>query len=168
MSILAQMPEILEGAPLPVLIGAGVAFVVLALFLIVFARLANLWLQAFLASGNITLLQLVAMSFRKVNPRVIVQSKIMAVQAGLAEEQQITTHALEAHYLAGGDVTRVIKALIAAQRSGTNLTFQEAAAFDLSGKDVLHAVKSEVIVGHVVTAQTVIQPAGSVLIEGGR
>ena len=105
------------------------------------------------------------MSLRKVNPRVIVRSKIMAVQAGLAHDQKITTHALESHYLAGGDVPKVIEALIAASRSGIKLTLQEATALDLAGKNVVDAAKSGMLLGKVVAAETVIQPAGTVLID---
>ncbi|MBT4866841.1 MAG: hypothetical protein HON53_17190 [Planctomycetaceae bacterium] len=166
MSILAQAPNVLENGSLPVFIAAGVVLVLILLFFIVIAKYVILWLQSFLAAANISFLHLVMMSLRKTNPRVIVRSKIMAVQAGLAHEQKITTNALEAHYLAGGNVPRVIEALIAANRSGIKLTFQEATAIDLAGKNVLAAAKSGMLLGQVVAAETVIQPAGSVLIDG--
>ena len=62
------------------------------------------------------------MSFRKANPNIIVRSKIMAYQAGLSEKDGMTTRALEAHYLAGGNVPRVVGALIAAHRAGIALS----------------------------------------------
>ena len=85
------------------------------------------------------------MTFRKVNPAVIVRSKIMAIQAGLGEtDEGITTKALEAHYLAGGNVPLVIKAIIAAHKAKFDLTFKKAAAIDLAGRDVLEAVQTSV------------------------
>ncbi len=85
------------------------------------------------------------MSFRQVNARLIVQAKIMAVQAGLTDERYgITTRRLEAHYLAGGNVMKVIHALIAANRAQMPLTFDQAAAIDLAGRDVLDAVRTSI------------------------
>ena len=165
MSILAKLPDVLENGSLPVLIIAGVVLVILAVFFFIFARYFSLWIQSYMAAANISFLDLVMMSLRKTNPRVIVRSKVMAVQAGL-RDHRITTQALEAHHLAGGDVTKVIEALVAANRSGTKLTFQEATALDLAGKDVLAAAKSGMLLGQVVAAKTVIQPAGSVLVDG--
>jgi uncharacterized protein YqfA (UPF0365 family) len=81
------------------------------------------------------------MSLRKVNARTIVQARIMAAQAGLGD---ITSRKLEAHSLAGGDVPRVIRALIAAQRADLDLDFDRACAIDLAGRDVLDAVQTSV------------------------
>ncbi|HSG71015.1 MAG TPA: flotillin-like protein FloA, partial [Planctomycetaceae bacterium] len=85
-------------------------------------------------------LSLVIMSLRKINPNVIVQSKIMSVQAGLS----ITTNAMEAHYLAGGNVERVVRAMIAAHRAKIELDWDTAAAIDLAGRNVLEAVRTSV------------------------
>ena len=82
------------------------------------------------------------MSLRKVNARTIVQAQIMATQAGLGRD--ITIRRLEAHYLAGGDVPRVIRALIAAHRADLDLDFDRACAIDLAGRDVLDAVQTSV------------------------
>jgi uncharacterized protein YqfA (UPF0365 family) len=85
------------------------------------------------------------MSFKKVNPTVIVRSKIMAVQAGLGDSTGITRKALEAHYLAGGRVPLVVQALIAAHKAGIReLDFKRAAAIDLAGRDVREAVQTSV------------------------
>jgi uncharacterized protein YqfA (UPF0365 family) len=81
------------------------------------------------------------MSLRKVNARTIVQAKIMATQAGLGD---FPSKKLEAHYLAGGDVPRVIRALIAAQRADLDLDFDRACGIDLAGRDVLDAVQTSV------------------------
>ncbi len=72
------------------------------------AKYFNLWIQAKMTLANVTIWELVGMSFRKVNPNIIVRSKIMAYQAGLSEKDGMTTRALEAHYLAGGNVPNVV------------------------------------------------------------
>ena len=85
--------------------------------IVVLAVLTNyfrLWIQSKTTGAGISIFDLLGMTFRKVNPKVIVRSKIMAVQAGMGEEMGITSKALEAHYLAGGNVPLVIRALIAA------------------------------------------------------
>ena len=89
---------------------------------------------------------LIGMSFRQVNARVIVQAKIMAMQAGVGTDPTtgITTRRLEAHYLAGGNVPSVIRAIIAAHRADIDLDFDRAAAIDLAGRDVLDAVQTSV------------------------
>ena len=115
--------------------------IILCIFL---AKYANLWLQAKMTSASITILELVGMSFRKVNPNIIVRSKIMAYQAGLSEKDGITTRALEAHYLAGGNVPNVVRALIAANRADIPLSYKRAAAIDLAGRNVLEAVQTSV------------------------
>lgn len=131
----------------PVLIIAGI-FGVLFLLVIVAVLLSygKLWFQAFMSSADISLMSLVGMGFRQVRPTVIVTAKIMAAQAGLNinRKQGISTQRLEAHYLAGGDVMRVINAIIAAERAGIDLDFDRAAAIDLAGRDVLDAVKTSV------------------------
>ena len=90
---------------------AGLIVVVGAIvFMAVLARYFNLWIQCIFTRADINIWQLMMMSIRKVNPTVIVRSKIMAVQAGLTRAYPITTRALEAHYLAGGNVPNVIRA----------------------------------------------------------
>lgn len=102
------------------------------------ARYMMLWLQACVSGANISLLQLILMPMRRVDPRVIVRAKVMAVHAGLAT---ITTNTIEAQYLAGGNVHRVILALISAKRANIILDWNTAAAIDLAGRDILEAVK---------------------------
>src|SRR5436190_6615483 len=125
----------------------GASFVALIglVFLMVFARYFGLWIQSKFTGAGISLANLVMMSFRKVNPSVIVRSKIMAVQSGLTDSNQgLTTRALEAHYLAGGNVPNVVRALIAAHRAGIDMDWQVAQAIDLAGRDVLEAVRTSV------------------------
>lgn len=122
-----------------VLAGAGI--LALIVFLAVFARYFGLWIQCKFTRTGIGFLNLLMMSLRKVNPTVIARCKIMATQAGLPG---ISTRALEAHYLAHGNVSNVIKALIAAHRAGIDLDWQIAQAIDLAGRDVLEAVRTSV------------------------
>lgn len=126
------------------LILAVVVFGVILIFLFVFTRYFGLWIQSQLTRANITFWNLLGMTFRKVNTRAIVRSKIMATQAGLSDPE-LTSEALEAHFLAGGNVQQVIRALIAAKKAKTiSLTFREAAAIDLAGRDVLESVQTSV------------------------
>ncbi|MGE3241360.1 MAG: flotillin-like protein FloA [Pirellulales bacterium] len=106
----------------------------------------KLWLQAFVSNAKVSMLSLIGMSLRQVHARTIVDAKIMAMQAGVGTDPHtgITTRRLEAHYLAGGNVPRVIHALIAAHRADIDLDFDRAAAIDLAGRDVLDAVRTSV------------------------
>ncbi|MDA1017700.1 MAG: flotillin-like FloA family protein, partial [Planctomycetota bacterium] len=124
-----------------ILAGLGLLGFLLLIFLFVFAKYFKLWLQAFTSKANISPFTLVFMSLRKVNPNVIVDTRIMAVQAGL---QDIRTDALEAHYLAGGNVRLVVRALIAAHRAKIELNWDTAAAIDLAGRNVMEAVQTSV------------------------
>lgn len=124
-----------------VLVAAFFVLVALA----VFARYFRLWIQSLTTGARIGIFDLLGMTFRKVNPTVIVRSKIMAVQAGLTDETGITSKALEAHYLAGGNVPLVIRSIIAAKKAKTiNLDFKLATAIDLAGRNVLEAVQTSV------------------------
>jgi Uncharacterized protein conserved in bacteria len=119
----------------------GTLGLVLFLFILVNGKL---WFQAYMAGAGVGLLELVGMGFRQVPPHQIVEAKIMANQSGIGKELGITTRRLEAHYLAGGNVPNVIRALIAAQRADLDLDFDRAAAIDLAGRDVLDAVRTSV------------------------
>ncbi|OHB66498.1 MAG: hypothetical protein A2V70_17920 [Planctomycetes bacterium RBG_13_63_9] len=113
--------------------------------LAVFARYFGLWIQSVTTRAGIGIWDLLGMTFRKVKPAVIVRSKIIAVQAGILDEHGVTSKALEAHYLAGGNVPLVIRALVAARKAKlTELDFKLAAAIDLAGRNVLEAVQTSV------------------------
>jgi uncharacterized protein YqfA (UPF0365 family) len=116
----------------------------LLVFLAVFAQFASLWLQCKVTRAGISLLDLVYMRFRRVNPALIVRSKIMAVQAGLRKKYPLSTRSLEAHALAGGNVPNVIRALIAADKASIPLDWNTAQAIDLAGRDILEAVTTSV------------------------
>jgi uncharacterized protein YqfA (UPF0365 family) len=129
--------------PLPVLVGLGLLLGLFALtLLLLIFNYGQLWFQAFWSKAPVAFLELLGMSLRKVNARTIVQAKIMATQAGIGRDT--SARRLEAHYLAGGDVPRVIRALIAAHRADLDLDFDRACAIDLAGRDVLDAVQTSV------------------------
>ena len=135
--------ELLAASPVPLII-AVVVTVALLIVLFVFSRYFGLWIQSMLTGAQITIVDLLGMTFRKVNSRAIVRSKIMSTQAGLTDAD-LTSQALEAHFLAGGNVQQVIRALIAAKKAKTiSLTFREATAIDLAGRDVLESVQTSV------------------------
>ena len=117
----------------------------LVLFIIVLLWIVpvGLWLQAIfsIGGGHVTIFNLVGMRFRRVPPSVIVNGLIAARKAGL---DQVTTSDLEVHYMAGGNVDKVVDALIAASKAGIDLTFEIATAIDLAGRDVLSAVQTSV------------------------
>ncbi|MEM8943870.1 MAG: flotillin-like protein FloA [Planctomycetota bacterium] len=126
------------------IIGFGVIILGL-IFLVVTARYMRLWIQSIMTSAGIGLFDLFRMSFRKVNPTVILRSKIMAVKSGIDEEDGVTSKALEAHYLAGGNVPLVVRAMIAARKARIiNLDFKQATAIDLAGRNILEAVQTSV------------------------
>lgn len=120
------------------LIGA-VLFIVAIMIFLHFVPL-GLWISAMAASVNVGIFTLVGMRLRRVNPTQIVLPLVKANKAGLS----VNVNQLEAHYLAGGDVNRVVDALIAAERASIPLTFERSAAIDLAGRDVLEAVQMSV------------------------
>ena len=100
----------------------------------------GLWVSALAAGVNVGIFTLVGMRLRRVNPSQIVMPLIKANKAGL----DVNVNQLEAHYLAGGYVDRVVDAFIAAERASIPLTFERSAAIDLAGRDVLEAVQMSV------------------------
>ncbi|MBN2456725.1 MAG: flotillin-like protein FloA [Sedimentisphaerales bacterium] len=114
--------------------------IVLLVFFLLFLKFFRLWLQAWMSKADVKFSELIGMWLRKVDTRVIVLSKITAVQAGLS----LTTRDLESHYLAGGRVQNVVRALIAANRANIDLTLKTATAIDLAGRDILEAVQTSV------------------------
>jgi uncharacterized protein YqfA (UPF0365 family) len=127
----------------------AVIIVGIIFFLVVMAVVLNfggMWVRAYTSNAHVSFYELIGMKLRQVNAATIVDGKIMATQAGVGNDPEtgITTKRLEAHYLAGGDVPRVINAIIAAQRADIDLDFDRAAAIDLAGRDVLDAVRTSV------------------------
>lgn len=112
-------------------------FVVLFLYYVPFL----LWLSALVSGVHISLIQLFLMRIRKVPPRRIVDCMIEAHKAGLKD---VRRDGLEAHYLAGGHIERVVHALVSANKANIDLSFQMATAIDLAGRDVFEAVQMSV------------------------
>ncbi|MDN5205682.1 flotillin-like protein FloA [Fulvivirgaceae bacterium BMA10] len=125
----------MEYSSILIVIAAIVVFFVFMYFVPV-----NLWITAVFSNVKVGLFELVFMRIRKVPPRIIVESLITATKAGL----QVSTSELETHYLAGGNVPSVIKALISADKANINLGFKQATAIDLAGRDVFEAVQISV------------------------
>jgi len=123
---------------LPVVVLAGILVVVI---LILFWLLPiPLWLSAKFANVHVSLMQLVFMRFRRVPPSIIVNAMVTATKAGIPIERDL----LEAHYLAGGNISKVVRALISADKANIELDFRAATAIDLAGRDVFEAVQLSV------------------------
>jgi len=127
----------------------GLEFYILIIFLAIVAlvvlamigKFISLWFQAFVSGTPIALFNIIGMSLRKIPPRIIVNARINAYKAGL---KQIAVNDLETHFLAGGRVLEVVRAMIAADKANIELTWQQATAIDLAGRDVLDAVRTSV------------------------
>ena len=109
-------------------------------FLILFFRFFGLWFRALLSGAHVGMGRIIGMWIRKVDPNVIVDSRIMLSKAGI----DITSDMLETHFLARGDVRKVSRALVAADKANIILPFQRACAIDLAGRDVYDAVRTSV------------------------
>jgi uncharacterized protein YqfA (UPF0365 family) len=126
------------------LTGFSVLIIVVAiiiLFLFFYYVPLGLFITAYFSGVKVKIFRdLIGMRLRKVSPQVIVRNLIAATKAGI----ELNTSLLEAHYLAGGNVTNVVNALISANKANLDLEFPKAAAIDLAGRDVLDAVKMSV------------------------
>jgi uncharacterized protein YqfA (UPF0365 family) len=118
-----------------------IALIILLVILFFYYIPFFLWLSAKVSGVNISLLQLFLMRIRKVPPSVIVNAMIEGHKAGL---KTLTRDDLEAHYLAGGHVEKVVHSLVSASKANIELTFQMATAIDLAGRDVFQAVQMSV------------------------
>jgi uncharacterized protein YqfA (UPF0365 family) len=114
------------------LIGLFIFFVMLGVL--------KLYVQALFSDAKVAMLDLVMMRLRKVPPEVVVLNRISAKKAGL----DIPTDLMEAHYLARGNISRVVAAMIAADKAGIELPWNRATAIDLAGRDILDAVQTSV------------------------
>ncbi len=138
---MGNMAVIAETSSTVVVVISIFVVLILLIFLGMLARYFKLWLRAFVTRAHISIFRLVSMSLRKIRPAEIVDARITAVQAGLAT---ISTAEMESHYLAGGNVVRLIEALIVAHRAKIPLDWETAAAIDLAGRNVLEAVQTSV------------------------
>ncbi len=122
--------------------GLGLLIVLVALAAVVLYMIPlRLWISAWASGAYVGLMTLVAMRLRRVPPHVIVTARISGVKAGV----DVSLNDLEAHFLAGGNVVRVVNAMISADKASIPLPFKRAAAIDLAGRDVLEAVQMSVL-----------------------
>ncbi|MCA9299719.1 MAG: flotillin-like protein FloA [Phycisphaerales bacterium] len=121
-------------------IAVGFGALILVVLLIVLGQFVNLWVQALLSNAYVGFTEIIGMRLRKVDPRAVVLSRIRAVKAGI----NISTAQLETHYLAGGRISNVVSALIAANNARIELPWNIATAIDLAGRDILDAVNTSV------------------------
>jgi uncharacterized protein YqfA (UPF0365 family) len=127
------MSEVLLGG---IIVGG---IILLIIFLFVF-QYVGMWVQAWVSGASVRFIDLVMMRFRKVKPRLIIENRITAKKAGI----EISTAQLESHYLAGGRVTDVTRAVITAAKAKIDLDWDIATAIDLAGRDILDAVRTSV------------------------
>lgn len=114
---------------------------VVVIWIFLWAVPVPLWISAMAARARVSLFSLIGMRLRRVPPPLIVTQLIAATKAGI----NVNTNALEAHFLAGGNVKAVVNALIAADKASIELPFERAAAIDLAGRNVLEAVRMSVL-----------------------
>ncbi|MGB5283754.1 MAG: flotillin-like protein FloA [Polyangiales bacterium] len=126
----------MEFAPLALIFLLVIVVFVLFVWLIP----VRLWIAAWSSGARVGFGELIGMRLRRVAPGAVVNPRITAVKAGI----DLPTNTLESHYLAGGNVERVVNALISADKAGITLGFKQAAAIDLAGRDVLEAVQTSV------------------------
>ena len=131
---LAEIPEaVVTGLTL-------LAIVIVIIVVVILFSFLNVWIRALTSGAHVRFVDLIAMKLRQVPPKLIVDSRIQAVKAGM----EMPTNQLEAHFLAGGNIMSVVRALIAADKANIPLGFQQAAAIDLAGRDVFDAVRTSV------------------------
>ncbi len=119
----------------------GIVGVVAFVIILVVAQFFRLWLQAYMSDADVSFFDLIGMRLRKVDAAAIVFTKIQLVKAAIHE---VSTTELESHYLAGGRVTNVARAMIAANRAELDLQWGKSCAIDLAGRDIVDAVNTSV------------------------
>ena len=129
--------------------GAIAVIVLVGVVMILYLIPLRLWIAAWSSGAYVGLVTLIGMRLRRVPPGTVVTARISAVKAGLS----ISIDDLEAHFLAGGNVVRVVNALISADKANIAMPFKRAAAIDLAGRDVLEAVKMSVLPKVIETAR---------------
>ncbi|WPP49375.1 flotillin-like protein FloA [Catalinimonas niigatensis] len=125
--------------PFSILIIIGA--VIIGIMLLFYILPINIWIPAVFSGVNVKLLNLTFMRIRRVPPSTIANAMILASKSGLSD---VTSDELETHYLAGGNVPLVVKAMIIADKANIPLTFKQATAIDLAGRNVLEAVQTSV------------------------
>lgn len=123
------------------ILGSLVLFFLIFIFFTAFIRYVALWFQAVVSGTPVTLFSIIGMSMRKIPPKIIVGTMINLTKAGI---KGVNTSDLETHYLAGGQVSKVVGAMIAADKAAIPLSWRQATAIDLAGRDILEAVRTSV------------------------
>jgi len=128
-------------------LGSGIYILIIILAIIAIAlitmigRFISLWFQAYVSGTPVSLFNIIGMSLRKIPPRIVINAYINTFKAGL---KSITVADLETHYLAGGNISNVVRAMIAAEKANISLNWRQATAIDLAGRDILDAVRTSV------------------------
>jgi len=121
-----------------------IALVIIGVMIItvvgIFIHFLGVWVRAYMSGAKVSLWSLVGMKLRRIPPSLIVDARISLIKAGIS----LDADQMEAHYLAGGDVNNVVRALIAADKAGIELSFARGVAIDLAGRDVEEAVRTSV------------------------
>ena len=125
-----------SGIPLLVLIFGGLILIIIFFYFVPI----SLWITAVFSNVKVGLFELMFMRIRKVPPGLIVRELITINKAGI----KLSASDLETHYLAGGNIANVIKALISADKANIDLDFKQATAIDLAGRNVFEAVQFSV------------------------
>ena len=116
------------------------AGIVVVLLIILYYIPFGLWFTATLSGVRISIMEIMLMRFRKTPPALIIQALIMSHKGGVP----VNRDQLEAHYLAGGNVNKLVYGLVVAKKAGLKISFEKAAAADLQGVDLFESVKAEV------------------------
>ena len=111
------------------------------IFIVILGKYIKLWFQAYVSGTPISIFNIIGMSLRKIPPQIIVNARINSYKAGL---KGISVSDLETHFLAGGRVLEVVRAMIAADKANIPLDWRQATAIDLAGRDILQAVRTSV------------------------
>jgi len=120
---------------------AIVVGIVLLVLLFVIGQFFRLWLQAYMSNAGVSLFDLIGMRLRKVDPMSVVLCRIQMVKAGIHD---VDVNEMESHYLAGGRLLNVSRAMISANRAQLGLDWRSACAIDLAGRDIIDAVNTSV------------------------
>ena len=135
---MSNFPLAVSNITVAIVVVLGIAALIV---IVVLWQCVSVWIQAFFSRADISIGSLIGMKIRKVPMRVVVNTKISLVKAGIHE---VSTDDLESHYLAGGKVANVGRAMIAANRAQLDLDWKKACAIDLAGRDIIDAVNTSV------------------------
>jgi uncharacterized protein YqfA (UPF0365 family) len=138
--MLNTTPLLADFGTIAVAVVIVIALIICVVLFAIISKFFNLWLQARVSGAPVSFFDLIGMWFRKVNPKTIVNTRIQSIKAGIP----VTVAQLEAHYMAKGNIARVVNALIAADRAKIDLPWDTACAIDLAGRDILEAVQTSV------------------------